>query len=410
MEPGKEKLNLRAVTTWFGRWVLDNKLVAVLVISLLVLLNFYLLSKITFIFWPIQGFISVMGLPLIMSAVLYYLLNPLIDWMEMKRIPRVSGIILVFGLLLGFIIWGVAILIPVLREQAESLLGNFPDYIDRLVIQIDSLLQSDVFSQLQSRLTGDTEGITTSITDQTDDVVDTTVTGIGSVVGVVSNVVLAFITTPIILFFLLKDGHNLPYHIMNLVPSGMREKTYVLLKEMNIQISQYIRGQLLVAFFVGLMFWIGFSIIGLEYGLILAIMAGVLNLIPFLGSFIAFVPIVIVAIVAHPPLMLAKVLAVFFVEQTLEGRIIQPLILGNNLNIHPVTIIAVLLTAGQLFGIAGVVLGIPVYAVCKVIFVHAFIWYQSYTGLYEDEYNPAPQPLVSEKKRKKQISLRKKQR
>ncbi|QDY46493.1 AI-2E family transporter [Planococcus glaciei] len=408
MEPEKEKLNLRAVATWFGRWVLDNKLVAVLMISLLVLLNFYLLSKITFIFWPIQGFFSVMGLPLIMSAILYYLLNPLIDWMETKKIPRVSGILLVFAFLLGLIIWGVAILIPVLREQAESLLNNFPDYIDRLVIRIDSLLQSDVFSQLQRRLTGDTEGITTSITDQTDDVVDTTVTGIGSVVGVVSNVVLAFITTPIILFFLLKDGHHLPYHIMNLVPSAMREKTYVLLKEMNSQISQYIRGQLLVAFFVGLMFWIGFSIIGLEYGLILAILVGVLNLIPFLGSFIAFVPIVIVAIVAHPPLMLAKVLAVFFVEQTLEGRIIQPLILGNNLNIHPVTIIAVLLTAGQLFGLAGVVLGIPIYAVCKVIFVHGFIWYQSYTGLYEDAYNPAPQPLVSEKKRKKQLSLRKK--
>ncbi|MDN7246963.1 AI-2E family transporter [Planococcus shenhongbingii] len=408
MEPEKEKLNMRTVATWFGRWFLNNKLVAILLVVLLVFLNLYLLSRITFLFWPIQGFFKVMGLPIVMSGVLYYLLNPLIDWMEKKNIPRVSSIIMVFGLLLGLIIWGVTILIPILREQFESLLANLPAYIDSLVIQIDSLLRSDVLSQLQSRLTGDADGLTTSITDQTDEVVDTTVTGIGSVVGVVTNTVLALITTPIILFYLLKDGHNLPYHIMNLVPSRMREKTYVLLKEMNLQISQYIRGQLLVAFFVGLMFFIGFTIIGLEYGLILAIMAGALNLIPFLGSFIAFIPIVIVALVAHPPLMLAKVLVVFFIEQTLEGRIIQPLILGSNLNIHPVTIIAVLLTAGQLFGIAGVVLGIPVFAVCKVVFVHLFIWYRTYTGLYDDNFNPAPKPLVSEKKKRKQLSVRKK--
>src|SRR5690606_31941219 len=148
--------------------------------------------------------------------------------------------------------------------------------------------------------------------------------------------VLAIITTPFILFYLMKDGHHLPYHIMKFIPSKMREHTYLLLREMNLQISQYIRGQLLVAFFVGLMFWIGFSIVGLEYALILGIMAGALNLIPFLGTFIAFFPIVIIAIVLHPPLMLVKVLIVFFVEQTLEGRVIQPLILGSNLNIHPV--------------------------------------------------------------------------
>lgn len=168
----------------------------------------------------------------------------------------------------------------------------------------------------------------------------------------------------------------------------------------NWKISQYIRGQITVAFFVGLMFWIGFAIIGLEYAVLLAILAGVLNLVPYLGSFIAMIPIVLVALVASP-FMLVKVLIVFAVEQLLEGRIIQPLIIGSSLKIHPVTIIIVLLTAGKLFGIPGVILGIPAYAVLKIIFEHIFTWYQSYTGLYPTNYSSAPQPIAKSRKKYK---------
>lgn len=405
MEQEKNKNALSHAASWFVKWVLNNKAVSVLIILLLLMLNLLLLPKVSFVFLPFIAFFDVMGLPLIMAGVLYYLLNPFIDWMETKHIKRIGGISIVFVVIIGLLAWGIATLIPIIREQTLSLLENWQDYLATFISQIDSIFQSDILSQLQKQLTGNGDSLSTSITEQADDVVGTTVTGIGSVFGVLSTTVLAVITTPFILFYLLKDGHHLPYHIMKLVPSKMREHTYVLLREMNLQISQYIRGQLIVAFFVGLMFWIGLSIIGLEYALTLGILAGALNLIPFLGTFIALVPIVIIALVVHSPIMLVKVLIVFFIEQTLEGRVIQPLVLGSNLSIHPVTIIAVLLTAGNLFGIAGVILGIPAYAVIKVVLVHLFTWYQTYTGLYDDESNPAPKPLISEKKKKKQLKL-----
>ncbi|MFC4714277.1 AI-2E family transporter [Planococcus dechangensis] len=394
--------------SWFVKWVLNNKAVSVLIIILLIQVNLLLLPRISFIFDPLRAFFSVMGLPIIMAGVLYYLLNPLIDWMETKNIKRIGGISIVFVVIVGLLAWGITALIPVIREQTVSLLENWQDYVDRFIAQIDAFFQSDLLSQLQMQLTGSEGGFSASITDQADDVVGTTVTGIGNVFGVVSTTVLAVITTPFILFYLMKDGHHLPYHIMKFVPSNMREQSYLLLREMNQQISQYIRGQLIVAFCVGLMFWIGFSIIGLEYALTLGILAGALNLIPFLGTFIALIPIVVIAIVVHSPIMLIKVLIVFAIEQALEGRVIQPLVLGSNLNIHPVTIIAVLLTSGSLFGLPGVILGIPVYAVLKVIFVHFFEWYKVYTGLYADDYNPAPKPLVSEKKKKKMLKRKKK--
>ena len=400
MEQEKDKVSVKSAATWFWKWFLNNKVVTILLVSLLVLLNLLVFSKITYLFNPIKGFFSVIGLPILMAGILFYLVNPLIDWMEKKKIPRIAGIAIVFMIIIGLVVWGIIILIPIIREQTMSLIENWPNYWDKVIAQFDNLLRSNIFSQLQVQLTDVNQSIIKSISEQANSVVNSTFSGIGSVLGTMTNIVIALITMPIILFFLLKDGRNLPYYTMKLIPTKLRLSTYNLLKEINTQISQYIRGQLLVAFFVAVMFWIGFAIIGLEYAVLLAILAGVLNLVPYLGSFLAIIPILIIALVSSPG-MLVKVIIVFGIEQTLEGRLIQPLILGSNLKIHPVTIIVVLLTAGKLFGIPGVILGIPAYAVMKVIFEHLFIRYQTYSGLYEQDYNPAPKPSTPIEKRKK---------
>ncbi len=406
MEP--EKARVKILAGWLWRWVLNNKVVAILLVSLLILLNLFLATKVLYILEPIRGFLTAMGLPLVMAGLLYYLLNPLIDWLERKQVPRIAGILMVFLVLIGLITWGVVILIPIIREQSAELMQSFPAQLTAFLSRVDNLLQSDLLSRFQLQILSENGALGETLVGRAEAVLGNAVGGIGSIFGTLTSIVLAVITTPFILFYLLKDGHKLPYHIMNFVPSKMREKTYLLLREMNMQLSQYIRGQVAVAFAVGFMFWIGLNIIGIKYALILAITAGLLNLIPFLGTFIAFFPMVIVAIVVHSPIMLVKVIIVFTIEQTLEGRVIQPLILGSNLNIHPITIIAVLLTAGNLFGIPGVILGIPAYAVIKVLLTHLFLWYQSYTGLYDDDYNPAPKPLVSNKKKNSLLAVKRK--
>ncbi len=406
MEP--EKARVKILAGWLWRWVLNNKVVAILLVSLLILLNLFLATKVLYILEPIRGFLTAMGLPLVMAGLLYYLLNPLIDWFERKQVPRIAGILMVFLVLIGLLTWGVVILIPIIREQSAELMQSFPAQLTAFLSRVDNLLQSDLLSRFQLQILSENGALGETLVGRAEAVLGNAVGGIGSIFGTLTSIVLAVITTPFILFYLLKDGHRLPYHIMNFVPSKMREKTYLLLRETNMQLSQYIRGQVAVAFAVGFMFWIGLNIIGIKYALILAITAGLLNLIPFLGTFIAFFPMVIVAIVVHSPIMLVKVIIVFTIEQTLEGRVIQPLILGSNLNIHPITIIAVLLTAGNLFGIPGVILGIPAYAVIKVLLTHLFLWYQSYTGLYDDDYNPAPKPLVSNKKKNSLMAVKRK--
>ena len=396
----KVKVKTRETVTWFWKWVLNNKVVSILIVSLLIFLNLFLFSKVAHLFSPIRDFISIIGLPVILAGVLYYLVNPLVDWMERKKIPRMLGIAWIFIIIGALIVWGITTLIPIIQEQTFSIIKNWPIYWDNIVTQIDSWLRSDVLSEFQTRLSDFNTNLLSNVSEQANGVLDSTFESIGSVVGAVTNIVIAIITMPFILFYLLKDGKSLPYHVMKVIPSKMRLSTYNLLTEINTQISQYIRGQLVVAFFVGLMFWIGFAIIGLEYAVTLGVLAGFLNLIPYLGSFLATIPAIVIALVDSPS-MLIKVLIVFAIEQMIEGRVIQPQILGSNLEIHPLTIIIVLLSAGKIFGIPGVILGIPGYAVLKVIVVHFFKWYKDYTGLYESDENPAPPPVIIVNKSKK---------
>ena len=138
-----------------------------------------------------------------------------------------------------------------------------------------------------------------------------------------------------------------------------------------------------VAIIVAFMFMILFKIIGLRYGVTLAVVAGVLNLVPYLGSFLAMLPALVLGLIAGP-IMLLKVIIVFIVEQTIEGRFVSPLILGSQLSIHPITILFVLLTSGAMFGIWGVLLGIPAYASAKVAITALFKWYKKVSGLYEE--------------------------
>ncbi|EFO53532.1 membrane protein [Streptococcus infantis SK1302] len=190
-----------------------------------------------------------------------------------------------------------------------------------------------------------------------------------------SQVIVALIIMPFMLFYLLRDGKGLRDHITQFLPNKLREPVGKVLTDVNQQLSNYVRGQITVAVIVAIMFIIFFKIIGLRYAVTLGITAGVLNLIPYLGSFLAMIPALVLGLIAGP-VMLLKVIIVFIVEQTIEGRFVSPLILGSQLNIHPITILFVLLTSGSMFGVWGVLLGIPVYASAKVVISAIFEWYK----------------------------------
>lgn len=325
----------------------------------------------------IQSLFDILGVPVIIAGVGYYLINPLVDWLQHRfNISRLVTITVVFVVIFGLIAWGIFSVIPVVQEQLTGLINNWPTYWHHTEQFVLQSLSGSEFDAIRHQLTDINDQVNNFFKSGGSNFVQTSLNSIGHVVSHVSTIAIAVITAPFVLFYLLKDGHQLPEYMVQFIPVRKRVSFLRILTDMNRQVSNYVRGQLTVAFFVAVIFAIGYGLIGMKFALLLGIASGLLNLIPYLGSFLAMVPAIVIGAFVSP-VMLLKVLIVFVIEQTLEGRIISPLVLGNTLKIHPVTIIFILLASGKLFGIVGVILGIPGYAVLKVIGTEIFHWYQS---------------------------------
>lgn len=368
--------------SWFFKWFLDNKAVTVFLVALLLGLNIFILSKISFLFIPVIDFLSVVMLPVILSGLLFYLLNPLVDLMEKYKINRVLAISIIFVIIAVLLIIGLAVAIPNLQRQVVVFAQNVPSYLEDADKVIDDLVTKRLPDDFRPQLEQVLANFSTQATAWASNISSKAVNWVSALISGTSQVIVALIIMPFMLFYLLRDGKGLRDYITQFLPNKLREPVGKVLSDVNQQLANYVRGQITVAVIVAIMFIIFFKIIGLRYAVALGITAGVLNLVPYLGSFLAMIPALVLGLIAGP-VMLLKVIIVFIVEQTIEGRFVSPLILGSQLNIHPITILFVLLTSGSMFGIWGVLLGIPIYASAKVVISEIFDWYKGVSGLYE---------------------------
>lgn len=354
-------------------------LVSILLIGLIIVV----FKEVSFIFYPIKVFSSTVVLPIILASIGYYLLRPILRLLERIRIPRPWGILIIFLGTGGLITLLIFLGLPFLKLQFNNLVDDFPTYFKKLTLDIDTFLRTSIFSSYYESLDINPLAIVESGPDNVGkfltDMVGGIAFGLTSFVSALTGFVLAIVTVPFILFYLLKDGEKLPKFFIKMLPPSMRDDAEVIVKDADHQISSYIQGQILVAMCIGIMVTIGFTIIGMEYALPLGVIAMFTSVVPYLGPLIAITPAVIIAIVTSP-FMLVKLAIVWTIVQLIDGKFISPQIMGKSLSIHPITIIFVLLTAGSLFGVAGVILGIPGYALLKVVITHLF-------KLYKVRYN-----------------------
>lgn len=378
---------METLQTWSGRFkrfFLDNKFVLFLLVLLLIGLNILVFTKTSFIFTPIIVLLKTISLPIILTGIVFYLLNPVVDFLERRRIRRIYSILLLYLLVIGLITITIVSIIPFLKEQIMSLIDNIPRYVDIVENQTKQLIGSNFVNQAQQTTNINISDLATKVSDQAATIVNSTFTGVGNFIGALTEIIISIVTVPFILFYLLKDGKKLPVYILKFVPTQLKEQTYTVLSEMNHRLSSYIRGQIIVSFCIGFLLFIGYLIIGLDYASLLAVIAACTSIVPYLGPTIAITPAIIIAIVTSP-LMLLKLVIVWTIVQLIEGKLISPQIMGKNLHIHPITIIFLLLTAGKLFGVVGIILAIPGYAVAKVITTHLFDWFKMRSHLYDEE-------------------------
>ncbi|MBO4107192.1 AI-2E family transporter [Streptococcus suis] len=370
--------------SWLYKWVINNQAVSFFLVTLLVLSSLFVFTKVSFIFSPLADFISIILLPMLLTGLLYYLLNPLVDLFEKYKFSRTVGICILFVLIALLLVWGLAVAIPSVQAQIMSFMRNLPGYIAEIEGIATKLLENEQFAQFRPTALEQLNKLNDQIMTFARNISTSAVNWASNLISTASQIIISILIMPFILFYLLRDGNQVKGNIIKFLPTRWRSSIGQVLTDVNSQLANYVRGQVTVAMIVAFMFSVMFSIIGLNYPITLGIVAGFLNLIPYLGSFLAMIPAVILGIIAGP-FMLIKVLIVFMVEQTIEGRFVTPLIIGSSLSIHPITILFVLLTAGQMYGVLGVLLGIPIYASIKVVVKAIFEWYKTYSGLYEEE-------------------------
>ncbi|MFC6464618.1 AI-2E family transporter [Marinilactibacillus sp. GCM10026970] len=341
-------------------------------------------NQVDFIFYPVVVLFSSVLMPAVIALLLYYLLNPIVDFLESKKIKRLWGVSILYVVIIAVIGILIGTLIPLLRGQFESLVENFPSFVEMISNTVSGWAANLPFGQDVDTFIEQGESFVADIPNNISEYLNSGLSGVSSFVSSVTNVVVTLITFPLILFFLLKDEKKMSKAVLSAVPPKWREDLLRVSSEINSQVGAYIKGQLIIATSIGVMMFIGFSIIRLDYAIVLAIAAGFLSIIPYVGPTLSFIPAFVIAVIDSWQMVFLLIL-VWMVVQFIDGNLIEPNVMGKQLNVHPLTIIIVLLVIGDLLGIFGLIFGVPIYAILKVIVVHFFQKYKErYNRYYGD--------------------------
>lgn len=371
-----------------SRWIKflgGSNVIYTLVVFILVGITFLLYSELDFILNPIFRISSAVLTPLIISFILFYLLEPLIQFAEKRKIPRVWAIVGLYVIILGLIVLLLVGLIPILQQQFEDLLDALPSLIDQVTDFTTNVAQEFIFTDNQrdafQQLLDYFSNIETNIINY----IAGGFSGIGSVISSLTNAIFILFLVPVILFFLLKDGSIFIKGFMEKIPPKARDDIAGILAAIDSQVGNYVKGQILIAAINGTMMFIGFSIIGLSYSGVLAVAGGILSFIPYLGPTLTFIPAALIAL-SDSTWMVIQLVIVWMVIQFIEGNLVEPNVMGYRLNVHPISIIFILLIMGELLGLVGMLIGVPLYAILKVLVTFVFQKFQlRYNKYYGDE-------------------------
>ncbi|WP_245640083.1 AI-2E family transporter [Paenibacillus dakarensis] len=345
-----------------------NKFYKVCIGVILVLVIIYLSSLVDFIFKPILALFSLLIIvPVLLSGFLYYLLRPIVNYLEKRKLNRSLAILLLYVvitmILTGFIlgVW------PSLSTQVEALERNAPHLFNALANQLAKLEEypflANLFPEDKNTLTQITEYLNKGFVFLSN--------YITSLFSFFSNFAIILFTFPIFLYYMLKEGGKFGQKIVSFMPKRFREEGTETMKDIDKALSNFIVGKVLVNLALGVLMYIGFTIIGLPYALLLTVIAVIMNFIPFVGAILSSIPIVIIGLVESPSVAIWS-LVVILVAQQIQDNLVAPYIFGKQLDIHPLTTIILVFAGGDLFGIVGILVVIPVYMVIKIVVTRVY--------------------------------------
>lgn len=296
----------------------------------------------------------------ILALVSYYFLTPSVDFLERKGFSRTIATAIPFLTVVITIIVAGSILVPILVDQVSDLQASFPKYLEttnqfvsdiqnRVNDTVKNVYPLDIKNRLQPKFMEWGQAFFQSLPEY------------------ISKSLMVLFLAPLFAFFMLTDGRDFSRKLISLVPNNYFELVLNLNHQISQQIGGFIRARLLQSILVGLVIWVGLLILGFPYALVLAIFAGILNVIPYLGPLIGAVPAFLICFAnGGDPSILLGLTLVYAAAQVLDTILITPFVVARIVNLHPVTVVLVIIAGSQLMGILGMIICIPVFSTLKV--------------------------------------------
>jgi len=306
-------------------------------------------------------------IPFAIAFVIANFLNPVVDYFERIKIPRIISILIVFFIIAGILFLLFFFGVPYVIDELSQFSQIFPDYISNIYEFIVDKLGEDATQNIDQYI----ENL------QSAQFIDTLINYLTNIFSQLLNLIYLLVGSVIVVmyvFFILRDINRIRARWLKYIPEKYRETIQMFVKDTYYYTVTFFRGQLTVVTILGILFAVGFSIVNIRLAILIGFTAGFLNLIPNFGTLVAIIPAVLLAIGRavevdrNPLLFIAGVLIVFLVVQLLQDMVIVPKIMGKRTGLRPATLLISVFIWGKLLGFLGVILAIPLTCLTKVYF------------------------------------------
>lgn len=336
--------------------------------------------------WALVGMAAALGLlavvawtvrviwpPLLLAGALVFVLHPVVTRLQRRGVPRALGTALTYTAILGTLVLGGLLVQPLVADQADELADEWPEIEADLREWVNDLaersqdwpLRIPTYEEIEAELDGNGEPTTLS----------ETVDRVRDIGGRIFHIALILILAPILAFYLLVDLPRLGRVATSLIPDRSRDEVLHVAHRLARAIGGFFRGQLLVALIVGVLVSIGLAAVGLDFWLLVGMVAGLFNIVPLIGPWVGGVPAVAIALTTQD-VQTAIVAALIMVGvQQVDNHFISPLVMQRAVSLHPAAVLLALLAGGTLGGFFGLLMAVPVTAVLKILVGHLWRTY-----------------------------------
>ena len=344
-------------------------------------INPYMWIVIFAVFFYLLYILRSVLMPFVAGMLLAYLLDPVVDKLQKWKLSRTWSTVIVCFLAVLIILPAVGFLIDMIENQVTLLVKATPQYLALIMDKVQPLIASlsERFPDLQG---GRLEDMVKDNIGNGLKFVGKVLTGLLSSSFALISLISLILIMPVVTFYMLRDWDVFVQKIEDLLPKKSKDGIIGILKEINKIIAGFIRGQISVCLILGAFYSIGLKLVGLDLGLLIGFIAGIISFIPYVGSITGFVLGTVLAFAQYGDIThVLYVIAVFLCGQFLEGNFLTPKLVGESVGLHPVWVMFALLAGGVLLGFLGLMLAVPMAAIVGVLVRHGVVKYKQ-SSLY----------------------------